>query len=278
MSSKALSKRLKAAGLQKLKWYCEMCQKQCRDQNGFKCHQTSEGHLKQMAIFAQDPERLLREYSQQFEAGFMAILGRHRKRILANAVYQEYISDHHVHMNATRWDTLSSFVQYLGRSGKVHVEDTERGWFLQTIEPRVVKKVVDIDHVAKRARQTEVGPEATARLGAMASFSFKKGRTSWLVPGIIVKFKKKKGVVTKLVSPGVGEIAFEDEVREVDQDDLETVIPAPGKLVRILNGRWKGQSAVVLGIDEASFSVSLRLSETGDVLANVEYHDISKLV
>src|SRR5688500_7207864 len=25
----------KAKGLQKLKWYCQMCQKQCRDENGY---------------------------------------------------------------------------------------------------------------------------------------------------------------------------------------------------------------------------------------------------
>jgi hypothetical protein len=25
-----------AKGLQKLRWYCQMCQKQCRDENGFK--------------------------------------------------------------------------------------------------------------------------------------------------------------------------------------------------------------------------------------------------
>ena len=49
-SPKAISNRIKAKGLQKLRWYCEMCQKQCRDENGFKCHQTSDSHLRQMLI------------------------------------------------------------------------------------------------------------------------------------------------------------------------------------------------------------------------------------
>lgn len=35
---KWLDNKMKAKGLQKLKWYCQMCQKQCRDENGFKCH------------------------------------------------------------------------------------------------------------------------------------------------------------------------------------------------------------------------------------------------
>jgi hypothetical protein len=29
----------------------QLCQKQCRDENGFKCHTTSEGHLRQVSVF-----------------------------------------------------------------------------------------------------------------------------------------------------------------------------------------------------------------------------------
>lgn len=35
-SRKWLANKMKAAGLQKLRWYCQMCEKQCRDENGFK--------------------------------------------------------------------------------------------------------------------------------------------------------------------------------------------------------------------------------------------------
>lgn len=61
LTPKAIGNRIKAKGLQKLRWYCEMCQKQCRDENGFKCHQTSEGHLRQMRIFAENPEAVMKE-------------------------------------------------------------------------------------------------------------------------------------------------------------------------------------------------------------------------
>ncbi len=54
-----------AKGLQKLRWYCQMCQKQCRDENGFKCHCTSESHLRQMAIFANNSTRIMDEFSNQ---------------------------------------------------------------------------------------------------------------------------------------------------------------------------------------------------------------------
>ena len=36
LAPKQIANRIKARGLQKLRWYCQMCQKQCRDENGFK--------------------------------------------------------------------------------------------------------------------------------------------------------------------------------------------------------------------------------------------------
>lgn len=32
LTPKAIGNRIKAKGLQKLRWYCQMCQKQCRDE------------------------------------------------------------------------------------------------------------------------------------------------------------------------------------------------------------------------------------------------------
>lgn len=32
LSPKAIANRIKSKGLQKLRWYCQMCQKQCRDE------------------------------------------------------------------------------------------------------------------------------------------------------------------------------------------------------------------------------------------------------
>jgi DNA/RNA-binding protein KIN17 len=35
LTPKAISNRIKAKGLQKLRWYCQSCQKQCRDEVNF---------------------------------------------------------------------------------------------------------------------------------------------------------------------------------------------------------------------------------------------------
>ena len=46
LTPKAIANRIKAKGLQKLRWYCEMCQKQCRDANGYKVRVISMFNVK----------------------------------------------------------------------------------------------------------------------------------------------------------------------------------------------------------------------------------------
>lgn len=90
-----------------------------------------------MKLFGQKSGSIVAQYSRQFEKVFLDILRRRHGtlKISANRVYQEVIQDkEHVHMNATRWSTLSGFVQYLGKTGKCIVEESERGWNIQYIE------------------------------------------------------------------------------------------------------------------------------------------------
>ncbi|GLT93085.1 hypothetical protein SLE2022_108910 [Rubroshorea leprosula] len=137
LTPKAIANRIKAKGLQKLRWYCQMCQKQCRDENGFKCHCMSESHQRQMQIFGQNPDRVVSGYSEEFENNFLDLMKRsHRfSRVAATVVYNEFIHDrHHVHMNSTQWATLTEFVKYLGRIGKCKVEETPKGWFITYID------------------------------------------------------------------------------------------------------------------------------------------------
>ena len=37
-------------------------------------------------------------------------------------------------MNATKWVTLTGFVQYLGTSGKCTVDETEKGYYITWID------------------------------------------------------------------------------------------------------------------------------------------------
>lgn len=146
---KYLANKMKAKGLQKLRWYCQMCQKQCRDENGFKCHMMSESHQRQILLFADNSKKYMDEFSYELSKEFIQILRRQfsSKRVLANRVYQEYIADrNHVHMNATRWVTLGGFVRYLGATGKCHIEETEKGWYITYIEK-------DADAIAREKKR-----------------------------------------------------------------------------------------------------------------------------
>jgi len=164
-STKWLGNKMKAKGLQKLRWYCQMCQKQCRDENGFKCHRMSDGHQRQMQVFVQDPNKFMDEFSEEFETGFMHLMShRYRStRILANTVYCEHISErHHTHMNSTIWVTLSNFVQYLGRTNQCTIDKTPKGWYLQYVDnspETLLRKQQEGEH-----EEREVADEERERL------------------------------------------------------------------------------------------------------------------
>ncbi|KAF7581183.1 Domain of Kin17 curved DNA-binding family protein [Clavispora lusitaniae] len=127
-SAKYQAKQLKASGLQKLRYYCQLCRKQCRDANGFKNHLSSPSHMGRISNLSSDGKAgsVVEEFSAQFERDFMRLLriNHGTKKIDANKFYQEYILNDrdHVHMNATKWSSLTSFIRYLGRQGKVRVE------------------------------------------------------------------------------------------------------------------------------------------------------------
>uniref|UniRef100_A0A6V7M3Q3 DNA/RNA-binding protein Kin17 WH-like domain-containing protein n=1 Tax=Bracon brevicornis TaxID=1563983 RepID=A0A6V7M3Q3_9HYME len=134
---KYIANKIKSKGLQKLRWYCQMCEKQCRDENGFKCHTMSESHHRQLLLFADNQHKYMDQFSKEFSHGYLNLLKRQfgTKRVPANRVYQEYIADRgHVHMNATIWLSLTAFVKWLGRTGKCVVDETEKGWFVTYID------------------------------------------------------------------------------------------------------------------------------------------------
>lgn len=157
---KYLANKMKAKGLQKLRWYCQMCEKQCRDENGFKCHTMSESHQRQLLLFADNPGKFLHSFSKEFSDGYMELLRRRfgTKRTNANKIYQEYIAHkEHIHMNATRWLTLSDYVKWLGRTGQVIADETEKGWFVTYIDrsPEAMERQAKADRKEKMEKDDE---------------------------------------------------------------------------------------------------------------------------
>ncbi|PIG79080.1 C2H2 finger domain protein (Kin17) [Aspergillus arachidicola] len=136
-STKAISNKIKSKGLQRLRWYCQMCEKQCRDENGFKCHTQSESHVRNALLVGEDPRKYIEEYSKEFLNNFLTQLrtSHQEKAIHANIFYQTIVADKtHIHLNATKWKSLTQFVAYLGREGLCRVEETEKGLFIAYID------------------------------------------------------------------------------------------------------------------------------------------------
>ncbi|CAH2275552.1 Hypothetical predicted protein [Pelobates cultripes] len=165
LTPKAIANRIKSKGLQKLRWYCQMCQKQCRDENGFKCHCMSESHQRQLLLASENPDQFMDYFSDEFRTEFLELLSRRfgTKRVHNNIVYNEYISHReHIHMNATQWETLTDFTKWLGREGFCKVDETPKGWYIQYIDrdPETIRRQQELE---KKKKQDLDDEEKTAK-------------------------------------------------------------------------------------------------------------------
>ncbi|XP_036373436.1 DNA/RNA-binding protein KIN17 [Megalops cyprinoides] len=155
LTPKAIGNRIKAKGLQKLRWYCQMCQKQCRDENGFKCHCMSESHQRQLLLASENPNQFMDYFSEEFKNDFLELVRRRfgTKRVHNNIVYNEYISDReHIHMNSTQWETLTDFTKWLGKEGYCKVDETPKGWYIQYIDrdPETIRRQEELEKKKKQ--------------------------------------------------------------------------------------------------------------------------------
>jgi DNA/RNA-binding protein KIN17 len=202
-SPKAIANRIKAKGLQKLKFFCQLCNKQCRDENGFKCHLSSEAHLRQMEVFGQNPRKVIEDYSSQFLKSFLEHLKRTHpfSRVEANHVYNDFISDReHVHMNATKWLSLTDFVKWLGREGICKVDETDKGWFIKLVREEDPSE-------RKRREREEAEKESDERHLKVLQAQAARAKKARLVSGdddndegdgSIVELDKVKEVIVKV--------------------------------------------------------------------------------
>ncbi|KAE9374588.1 hypothetical protein N431DRAFT_503412 [Stipitochalara longipes BDJ] len=154
-STKYLNNKLKSKGLQRLRWYCQVCERQMRDENGFKMHTQSESHVRQMLVVGENAKKFISDYSGQFQRDFLQLLrtSHGEKKVQLNHFYQEYISNkEHVHMNATRWPSLTEFAKFLGREGICRVEEDDKGIHVAWIDnsPEALRRQ---DAVRKKERQ-----------------------------------------------------------------------------------------------------------------------------
>ncbi|KAK4166643.1 domain of Kin17 curved DNA-binding protein-domain-containing protein [Cladorrhinum sp. PSN259] len=144
-STKHLANKMKQKGLTRLRWYCQICEKACRDENGFKMHVQSESHTRRALEVGQNFKGAQDEFSNEFQREFVQQLktAHGEKEIHANRFYQEVIQrKDHIHLNATKWSSLTMFIKHLGREGICRVEEKEDGVFIAWINdsPEAMKR------------------------------------------------------------------------------------------------------------------------------------------
>lgn len=116
----------------------------------------SESHHRQMKLFSENGGQFVSSFSSEFLKGYLDIVRRQfgGKRVHANVVYQEYIKEkEHVHMNATRWHTLTGLCMWLGKQGICKVDETEKGWYIEYIDKDPEKMMKQ--EVSSRLEKTE---------------------------------------------------------------------------------------------------------------------------
>ena len=137
-----------------------------RDENGFKMHTQSESHVRQILLIGEDARKHIADYSGQFQRDFLQLLrtSHGEKKININHFYQEYIHNkEHIHMNATRWPSLTEFAKYLGREGICRVEEGDKGLEVAWIDnsPEALRRQ---DAIRKKERQDRGDEEREQKL------------------------------------------------------------------------------------------------------------------
>jgi DNA/RNA-binding protein KIN17 len=236
-STKYISNQMKQKGLTRLRWYCQTCEKACRDENGFQCHIRSESHVRNIQAFGDDSRKVIQQNSNQFLSDFIKLLrtSHGEKKVDANHFYQEYIRDrHHMHQNATKWASLTEFVKYLGREGICRVEGKEedsgrdgRGFMISWIDnsPEALRRQ---DALKKKERQDKGDEERELQA---INEQIRKAKQDGLEEGgdeeksedeVVTEIKRKDGEKIKLTFGTKKEDAIEKPPSPplTDKEDL----------------------------------------------------------
>jgi len=343
-----------------------VCNKQCRDENGFKCHILSETHNRQIQLIADNPAKYENQFSHEFERAFMDLMRTcySSKTVSANRVYKDYISDrNHVHMNATRWATLTAFCNHLAKKGLILIEgpDDNNSVLIKYVdvspdavssrskenkrekmeedeqneEKKLISQQMKMANSVAREQTFDIKPlektgnkkitlkmsknDVDAKSGQLKDYTSPFGEPkaksgskflhvsekskvdesdSWIAVNIVVKiitqkigqdlYKKKCKIIK--IDENIKNTAIcqliEDPTKtiRIHQDFLETVIPALGSQILVVNGKYKNCIATVVTSDEerGGCAIEILSDERGrnyrKFIEFIDYESICKYV
>ena len=172
-----------------------------RDENGFKMHTSSESHVRQMLMVGEDTKKYINDYSNQFQRDFLQLLrtSHGEKKVHMNHFYQEYISNKsHIHLNSTKWPSLTEYAKFVGREGICRVEEDEKGIHIAWIDnsPEALRRQ---DAIRKKERQDK-GDEEREQM--------------------LIREQVRRA---RLDAEGRGDVEEEDAVRELKRAEGEKI-------------------------------------------------------
>lgn len=108
-----------------------------------------------MLLVGENSKKTIDNYSNEFLREFVNLLktSHGEKKVHLNHFYQEVIANrHHIHMNSTKWTSLTQFAGHLSREGICRLEETEKGLFISWIDnsPETLRRR---EAVMKKERQ-----------------------------------------------------------------------------------------------------------------------------
>ena len=126
----------------------------------------SESHVRQMQAIGMNANKVISDYSMDFQRDFVKLLrtAHGTKPVFLNRFYQEVIADkEHVHMNSTRWSSLTEFAKHLGREGLVRVEENDKGLQISWVDnsPDALRRA---EAIRKKERQDKGDEEREQRM------------------------------------------------------------------------------------------------------------------
>ena len=127
------SNQMRKSHKTKIRWYCGLCHVPCKDENGFKCHLSSETHLlKEQAVDESLRTFKLTKNDREFRKKFIdLIVAKHfGQTVFAHEIYRElYPLDRPQNiMKATCWETLGTFIAQLRKEGRIEANKGVKGW------------------------------------------------------------------------------------------------------------------------------------------------------
>jgi DNA/RNA-binding protein KIN17 len=114
-----------------------------------------------MHVVGEDPKKYIEQFSREFQHDFISLLrtSHGEKSVNINHFYQQYIGNkEHVHMNATKWPSLTEYAKYLGREGICTVSEDEKGGLMiawRDVSPEAVRRQQEIKEAELAEAETE---------------------------------------------------------------------------------------------------------------------------